>query len=80
MDAHTKSLVAEVERTTGYPASVEVTAGLPTHARMVSARPGAPFHLIEVNAKHRSHADDIVAAQGSGPALHRKFTCEFISR
>ena len=65
MDPHTKSLVEEVERNTGYPVKVEVTPGLPTHARMASGRPDAPFHLIEVNAKHRSHADYIVAAQCS---------------
>jgi hypothetical protein len=63
MDPYTKNLMEEVHRTTGYPVSVEVSDGLSDHARMVSARPEAPVHLIEVNADFRAQADYIVAAQ-----------------
>jgi hypothetical protein len=65
MDPYTKNLIQEVHRSTGYPVSVEVAGGLSDHARMVSARPEAPVHLIEVNEHYRAQADYIVAAQCS---------------
>jgi hypothetical protein len=65
MNAYTKNLVEEVHRKTGYPVVVEVADGLSDHARMVSARPTAPVHLIEVNEHYRGQADYIVAAQCS---------------
>jgi hypothetical protein len=65
MDAYTKNLVEEVHQRTGYPVVVEVAGGLSDHARMVSARPASPVHLIEVNEHYRAQADYIVAAQCS---------------
>ena len=65
MDAYTKNLIAEVQKVTGYPVSVEVADGLSDHARMISARPQTPFHLVEVNADYRAQADYIIAAQCS---------------
>jgi hypothetical protein len=63
MDAYTKHLAEEVHQKTGYPVVVEVAGGLSDHARMVSARPTSPVHLIEVNEHYRAQADYIVAAQ-----------------
>ncbi len=54
------TLVAE---RTGHPVAVETGSGFYEQAQMMSARPGAPVHLIRVNEKWRDQADYVVAAQ-----------------
>lgn len=59
----TQRLIARVEELTGYPVAVETGAGFYEQAQMMSARPGAPVHLIRVNERLRDQADYVVAAQ-----------------
>ena len=59
----TQHLIDLVEQQTGYRVTVDVISGIYEHAQMISARPGAPAHLIRVNVDHRQHADYIVAVQ-----------------
>ena len=62
-NADTQHLIDLVERQTGYRVTVDVISGIYEHAQMISARPGAPAHVIRVNADYRQHADYIVAVQ-----------------
>ena len=59
----TQHMIDLVERQTGYRVTVDVISGIYEHAQMISARPGAPGHLIRVNVDYRQHADYIVAVQ-----------------
>jgi hypothetical protein len=59
----TQNMIDRVERQTGYRVTVDVISGIFEHAQMISARPGAPAHIIRVNADRRQHADYIVAVQ-----------------
>jgi hypothetical protein len=59
----TQRMIDLVERQTGYRVTVDVISGIHEHAQMISARPEAPAHLIQVNADRRQHADYIVAVQ-----------------
>jgi hypothetical protein len=63
MNSDTQNLIEEVRKRTGYPVNVEVSDLVSDHARMVSARPESPTHLIEVNSHYRAQAPYIVAAQ-----------------
>jgi hypothetical protein len=59
----TQRLITRVEALTGYPVVVETGTGFYEQAQMMSARPGAPAHMIRVNEKWRAQADYVVAAQ-----------------
>jgi hypothetical protein len=59
----TQNLINLVEEVTGYRATIDVIDGINESARMVSARPGSPAHLISVNSKQVRYADYIVAIQ-----------------
>jgi hypothetical protein len=63
MHSGTQALMDEVHRKTGYPVTTDAAEDVTDHARMISARPETPFHLVQVNAKHRAQAPYIVAAQ-----------------
>ena len=53
----TQHMIDLVERQTGYRVTVDVIPGIYEHAQMISARPGAPAHLIRVNVDYRQYAD-----------------------
>jgi hypothetical protein len=63
LNPDTKNIMELVEHLTGYRVSVDLIAGIHEHARMISARPESPVHMIRVNAAQRSFADYIVAVQ-----------------
>lgn len=46
----TQRLIARVEELTGCPVAVETGSGFYEQAQMMSARPGAPVHLIRGEA------------------------------
>lgn len=52
-----------VEEKTGYRVHVDMISGIHEHARMISARPGNPVHMIRVNSTQQAFADYIVAVQ-----------------
>jgi hypothetical protein len=59
----TKHMLELVEQQTGYRVSVDLISGIHEHARMISARPGNPVHMISVNSSQHAFADYIVAVQ-----------------
>jgi len=71
LEAHSKSvnhpetakLIASVEEVSGFRVTIDTVDGIQESAQMISARPGYPFHLIQVNSSQRRHADYIVAVQ-----------------
>ena len=56
-NADTQHMIDLVERQTGYRMTVDVISGIYEHAQMISARPGAPGHLIRVNVCHARFLD-----------------------
>lgn len=61
--SETKHMIELVEKQTGYRVSIDLISGIHEHARMISARPGNPVHMISVNETHRAFADYIIAVQ-----------------
>ncbi len=59
----TQRLIDLVEQQTAYRVAIDVISGIQEHAQMSSASPGAPTHVIRVNAERRQFADYIVAMQ-----------------
>ena len=62
-NSNTQYMIDLVEQRTGYRVSVDLISGIHDHARMISARPGNPVHMISVNETQRASADYIVAVQ-----------------
>ena len=59
----TQKMIQLVEEQTGYRVSVDLISGIHEHARMISARPANPVHMISVNETQRAFGDYIVAVQ-----------------
>ena len=77
MHPATQALMDQVHRHTGYPVTTDVAEDITDHARMISAQPETPFHLVQVNAKHRAKAPYIVAAQCASRQFRAMARCGY---